>query len=412
MPADGARLAETRHQGGGNSPRKWHVFPLLAHPICHTLDLRSSSALVRPWLFISGKAGTMNKQCRAALWVLGFDGGCCICTGLAHKIVELSGGKLTARSLHEQEVQAWRERALGTDTPWLPALFQVNGDCVRAWTGPRMVWQLTRLLGIRRGWQLAGLLRELRAALNPDAIPDPARRRVLKGLSGAAVALLLASGKRAFSPLPAGAQEADEWTTQAPDPATYADMARRWNGVEYRAFSYHLVYNGWYPEDGGNPTFELVYRNGVLVRKVVRLGWYKPSDSSMSAQLIMSIEEDGVVYWHTGIRQNVDPVEELLLDTNGQVYSVTSEPEIEASAVYARPSSCSRCKAACGAIVARAGFSAGFSVCVGGCSSVCGPFFWACALPCGTICSGLFALGVGTLRQRGCTWACGQLGWC
>ena len=126
-------------------------------------------------------------------------GGCAIQWVLAERIVELGGGRLVARSLREPEVAAWRERALGARVPWEPVLFAVAGDRLQAYTGRRLVLQLVRLLGVRRGLALAS---ELGALASPVAVgPVLTRRRALGRLAGLGTALgLLASGKVAIEP--------------------------------------------------------------------------------------------------------------------------------------------------------------------------------------------------------------------
>ena len=75
--------------------------------------------------------------------VLGYDGGCCACSGMAERIKEQVGDKLEVMSLRDTQVQEWREKALGQDAPWAPTLFEVNGSEVRAWTGWWMGAQLS-----------------------------------------------------------------------------------------------------------------------------------------------------------------------------------------------------------------------------------------------------------------------------
>ena len=45
--------------------------------------------------------------------VLGYDGGCCTCSGMAERIKERVGDKLEVMSLRNPQVQEWREKALG-----------------------------------------------------------------------------------------------------------------------------------------------------------------------------------------------------------------------------------------------------------------------------------------------------------
>jgi len=98
-------------------------------------------------------------------------------------------------------VAAWREQVLGARAPWEPVLLAVAGDRLQAYTGRRLVLQLVRLLGVRRGLALAS---ELGTLASPVARgPVLTRRRALRRLAGLGTALgLLASGKVA---VPGGA---------------------------------------------------------------------------------------------------------------------------------------------------------------------------------------------------------------
>jgi hypothetical protein len=162
-------------------------------------------------------------------WVLAYDGACGRCRALAERVVALGAGRLVARSLRDPEVAAWRERLLGAGAPWEPVLFAVEGEgAVRALTGRRLVLELVRLLGVRRGLALA---RELGDLASPaGAGPVLTRRRVLGRLAGLGTALgLLVSGKLA---VPGGvhAQGAGEerpWWAVEPIKTSLLDPAAR-----------------------------------------------------------------------------------------------------------------------------------------------------------------------------------------
>lgn len=70
--------------------------------------------------------------------VLGFDAGCMTCSESARKVEERVGDRLEVRSLHEPQVEHWRNQALGVDAPWVPTLIEIDGPVVRTWTGTRM----------------------------------------------------------------------------------------------------------------------------------------------------------------------------------------------------------------------------------------------------------------------------------
>lgn len=135
----------------------------------------------------------MDATGRKTQWVLGFDGGCGTCGRLAQELVELSGGTLTAKSLRSVEVQGWRERALGGDAPWVPTLFAVEGESVRAWTGKGLVARLGRLVGPHKLWRIATVVGGLMD--QPTGPSSSGRRLVLRrGLAGTATALVLLGG--------------------------------------------------------------------------------------------------------------------------------------------------------------------------------------------------------------------------
>jgi hypothetical protein len=162
-------------------------------------------------------------------WVLAYDGACGRCRALAERVVALGAGRLVARSLRDPEVAAWRERLLGAGAPWEPVLFAVEGEgAVRALTGRRLVLELVRLLGVRRGLALARGLGDL--ASPAGAGPVLTRRRVLGRLAGLGTALgLLVSGKLAVpgGVHAQGAGEERSWWAVEPIKTSLLDPAAR-----------------------------------------------------------------------------------------------------------------------------------------------------------------------------------------
>lgn len=131
--------------------------------------------------------------------VLGFDAGCARCSELARRIEERVGGRLEVRSLHDPQVEQWREMALGKEAPWAPTLIEVRDGKVRAWTGTMMGVRLGSALGLVSTWQILQALGEFREASRGDAsanhraqmAPGISRGQFLKGLGGVAVAVSL-----------------------------------------------------------------------------------------------------------------------------------------------------------------------------------------------------------------------------
>ncbi len=134
----------------------------------------------------------------SAQWVLAFDGLCHTCTTMARQVELIADGRLTVKSLHSRQVIAWREQALGENPPRIPTLLAVNDANVRAWTHLAMGWRLARLVGPRKVWQISNILAEI--GRPRAAAYDPGRRRFVKALGGAAVALSILSGAKLFSP--------------------------------------------------------------------------------------------------------------------------------------------------------------------------------------------------------------------
>jgi len=152
-----------------------------------------------------GKQGTR--------WVLGFDGGCGTCSQLAKELVALSGDKLTAKSLRSPEVRGWREKAGGSDGPWVPTLFAVSGEHVQAWTGLALCARLALLLGPGRTWVIARRVGEL---VSPEVGTATLARRhvVTTAFKGAAVGLALLASGRPLAPLAVVAQDVSEAGTR------------------------------------------------------------------------------------------------------------------------------------------------------------------------------------------------------
>lgn len=121
--------------------------------------------------------------------ILGYDGGCFTCTGLARRIEEQVGGELEVLSLSDPHMQAWRRKALGEQAPWTPTLVEIKDLKVRAWTGPRMAVTLTRRLGPAATWRVMQALGEIeRPAREPRQTVSAvgmSRKRFLKGTAGA-----------------------------------------------------------------------------------------------------------------------------------------------------------------------------------------------------------------------------------
>lgn len=150
--------------------------------------------------------------------VLGFDGGCFACSGLAGRIERRLDGKIEVRNLREPQVREWRRNALGEDAPWAPALFEINGSKVRAWTGWKLGANLSRFLGPVATWRVMQELGEVTAVPGIEDSPVAeaigiSRGQFLKGMGGAAVAVSVLTGGTLL-PSVASAQESSNGTAE------------------------------------------------------------------------------------------------------------------------------------------------------------------------------------------------------
>ncbi len=98
--------------------------------------------------------------------VLGLDARCFSCSDLEIRIEERTGNKLSVRDLRDPKVQGWRAQALGEDNVRAPTLFEVEDGEVRAWSGWRMGWVISRTVGPSAAWQVMQALVE--AGLTPE----------------------------------------------------------------------------------------------------------------------------------------------------------------------------------------------------------------------------------------------------
>ncbi|MEV5593832.1 bacteriocin fulvocin C-related protein [Streptomyces sp. NPDC052496] len=121
-------------------------------------------------------------------WLLAFDAGCGVCGEAAGRIGGVVDDRLTLVGLGEERVRALRRTALGGEPPFAPTLLAVDGERVRAWTGPALSARLCRLLGP------VGSLRVVRALNRTDVLVHGDRRRLLKAVPGLALGAFLVSG--------------------------------------------------------------------------------------------------------------------------------------------------------------------------------------------------------------------------
>ncbi|GAT68994.1 transcriptional initiation protein Tat [Planomonospora sphaerica] len=161
-------------------------------------------------------------------WILGFDASCGTCSKIAEAAKDAAGERLEVLPLAHQDVQQWRAESLGAEAPWVPALIRVDGNQVRAWTGPAMGLRLLGRLGPRAAVKLFKALGELsqagRATESDQAV---GRRHFFKFGAGVSIAAgIVLTGKA-----PALADEigkAHAWVAANKDrlPQDYATFSR------------------------------------------------------------------------------------------------------------------------------------------------------------------------------------------
>ncbi|GAB3874138.1 hypothetical protein GCM10029964_015610 [Kibdelosporangium lantanae] len=152
-------------------------------------------------------------------WILAFDAGCQTCTTITDTVRSVVSEDLTIAGLAEPWVVELRRKSMGDEPRWAPTLLAVNGDDVRAWTGPALSVRLARLLGV------AGSVRVVRALDKVDI--SRGRRKLLKAVPGLALGAFLVSGGLAAPAMAAGRESpVAKWVRANADrlPTTYADF--------------------------------------------------------------------------------------------------------------------------------------------------------------------------------------------
>lgn len=359
----------------------------------------------------------MNREDRETRWVLGFDGGCCACSDIAKQIVDLSRGRMSAASLRSCMLLKWREQTLGADAPWLSTLFAVEGEQVRAWTGPGLAWHLARQLGPGKMWQVIRILGELNTAQAPDSVADPSRRRVVKAVGGAAVAFGIVVGKPGLLPTSTtaqqvGAAESVRWTFDKPDAAVRRRMEDQWRGEELRAFRAWLDQHSFRPYAEGAPQYTIARRNGELSHRTVTEAW---RDGRQVAVGSLLMGRNGSTMWKTIIHRESDGdiVRRLRLNDAKRAEEEPGDGISRASIPNPCnwdwlwcPSPCQVCNGTCTLFIGGGG-ALGIKECLIGCYGKWGPL-WGTF--CSALCSSLVAYGAFAVQEFGCEqWFCGDV---
>ena len=127
-------------------------------------------------------AGTRTR------WILGFDGSCGSCAGVADAVAAACGDRLEVLPLQHPDVADGRRRALGDGAAWRPVLLTVSAAGVRAATGVRMVGRLVVHLGPRTALRVVRTVGRLRSMNDRGEVRRPGDLRPLQRLSRAHLA--------------------------------------------------------------------------------------------------------------------------------------------------------------------------------------------------------------------------------
>lgn len=115
----------------------------MMHAFDHAVILGSVGLAIREGRDMAETAGMET----GGSWILGLDTGRSDRERIARRIEHSSSGRVLVRDLADPQLRRWHADAFGAGSSPLPTLFEVNGDSVRAWEGPRMGIALRRVLG-------------------------------------------------------------------------------------------------------------------------------------------------------------------------------------------------------------------------------------------------------------------------
>jgi hypothetical protein len=309
------------------------------------------------------------------------DSGCSQCTEIAQAVEQATQGGLEARSLRDPTMQ----RLLAQARPrwrWQPALLEVEGDRVRAFTGLAMGLRLMGVLGLRRVWRLAKLVRRLSAPLASAEPTNPERRRFLQQL--AAVIFMLGWPQswilNTHRPeVPFRVEPADEHTHKLM-------LQRAQEDSRVHRLAAHLSELGFLPKS--HPKVLRAFHDATPVR-IVAINEYTTPGSGRRAELAFGVEASGEAWAYALVTEGTKKGALVVDDTGAMTW-------IEAPQAPTQDWDCIICNALCGGLLCTLG-------CGAACVVICGgnPY---CAVICAGIC--------GTLCSGACTYGCKALGYC
>lgn len=333
-------------------------------------------------------------------WILGFDGGCTRCIGMAQKVETISKGKISTISLYHPQAQTWRAETVGFNAPWVPTLFEVKGEKVKAWTGLEMTLQFVKLLGVVQSWKVIRAIGQVDQSLQSSSQPE--RRNFLKAFfGGLAATVVIASGGRSIAN-PALDDSRGKLSAELADKSTHDEMisaANKHSG--FLKLKEHVESLGF--GDGGQPKVYYVEQGGSHLRTVLMIEYYN-SDTKTSAGLAFGYDaqEKNEGFW-THVIVNPDDEQEtgymLKIDEAGNVKKLDFDKFAKLKKDFSTSArakqipqgsrrSCRICNAVCGVGCALGANTVCSIVCGGNflCSQFCTVFFVpicaACSLGC------------------------------
>lgn len=254
-----------------------------------------------------------------------------------------------------------------------------------------MAWQLGRLLGPAKMWQIARLLGA--SGVPADAAPDPGRRRFLRTVGGAALGLAVLSGTKALTPLVAGAQES-QITIEPADAKTREKLLKQARSDKrVRKLNERLLADGFTPS--GEPRVFVGRQNGRILRTVATTP-YTGATAGLTADLQFGLEPDGQQWTQAPVVQQGQPTRvEILWVTDSGAVEVRRPGEVTPQVLGI--DGCAVCR----------GFLY-IGACGIGCATasviLCGPL----AVGCFGICAALCGVNGGPPSEYTCTY----LGYC
>lgn len=121
-----------------------------------------------------------------SMMVLGYDGNCSACGGLASAIRREVGDQLELLPLQDPRMLSWRQEIFGSDPPWAPTLIEVqeDGQAASGHVGLPLAINLVRVVGPRKAHAVVRTIGEDRLRGGQGLL---GRRRFVQFVAGLSV---------------------------------------------------------------------------------------------------------------------------------------------------------------------------------------------------------------------------------